>query len=350
MKAGLLGSPPLPAPRALRACAVPQLPRELHTLAFPRFLKRIGWQKAGRLCLLFIVALLPAPCLAADFHGTGHYDVGYGFFKLAESDMSLDLHADGSYESTVDARATGLAKFLSGSRTDHFKSTGRIVDGRLRPDKFVKQRASHGESKTEAFVFDHEAKTIQEEKTECEKGHCKTQQQTLSGPDYATDDILSLYWNAAAAFSSGKAKSFTSNAVGGKGGVGIVLPEGEQAKTAQKEFGPGGIHLLMLLKQDILATESGELYIDVGPGLIANQVVLKKTLLFGDMWGDCKQRKIDGDPWPILGATPLPAALPQHAAQGPGKAAQARPAPGDAAPPQGQGNGPSQAPGPASKP
>jgi hypothetical protein len=250
-----------------------------------------------------LLAIVP-PVQAADFQGTGHYDVGYGFFKLAESDMSLTLHADGRYETRVEAKATGLAKFLSGGRTDYFESRGRIVDGRLRPERFIKRRASHGESKTETFVFDHVQKTIATEKTECEKENCETEKRTLSGADYAVDDILSLYWNAAADFASGQGRSFTSNAVGGKGGVGIVKPEGEQQHTATKEFGADGVHLLMLLKQDIMETKTGELYIDVGKGLIANKVVLKKTLLFGDMWGECQRREIDGDALALLGKKP----------------------------------------------
>jgi hypothetical protein len=232
---------------------------------------------------------------AEEFESFVKYKVGYGIFTVGEASASLVINDNGSYKTEVSAKAKGLASTLSRSRTEKYRSEGIVIDNMLIPYYFEKQSSYGSKKRHIEYFWDHENKNIVMESENCKDGDCKYSSEVLSGDKYAKDDILTLYHNIMLDFNKTGAKEMNASAIGSKKPVVIMLPEGDWLKTAKKTFDDKeGTYLVVILNQEIFTSDKGELYVNVDGDNTASKAVLKKTMLFGDVWGEQMEKRITG--------------------------------------------------------
>ncbi|MDR0761585.1 MAG: DUF3108 domain-containing protein [Campylobacteraceae bacterium] len=246
--------------------------------------------KALLLLIFFTISLF-----AEKFESFVKYKVGYGVFTLGEASAYLKISDNGSYKTEISARAKGLAAVFSRERTEKYMSEGRVFEGRLVPYHFEKQTSYGSKKRHIEFFWNYENKQIVMEKENCKGGNCEYSSEILPDDKYAEDDILTLYHNIMFDFNKTGAKEINASAIGSKKPVIIMLPEGERLKTAKKTFGDKeGIYIVAILNQEIFTSDKGELYVNVDSDNTASKAVLKKTMLFGDVWGEQIEKKISG--------------------------------------------------------
>ncbi|MDR2341446.1 MAG: DUF3108 domain-containing protein [Campylobacteraceae bacterium] len=240
-----------------------------------------------------IVVLFSSALYALPFESFAKYRVKYGFINLGEAAASLKIYENGSYETKIEAKATGFAATLSGKRVETYKSIGKVSDGILIPDSLEKIRSSNKKSKRVTYIFDHKEKQIAYFEEKCDKNDCFYSSEML--PKYVENDILTLYHNVAFMFAKDDAKELNASAVGSRELVSVIMPEGKQLKTAEKLFdGAKGLYLLIVLNQNIFSSDKGELYINLDNDMTVSKAVLKDTLLFGDIWGQIVEKRVEG--------------------------------------------------------
>jgi hypothetical protein len=240
-----------------------------------------------------IAILLSSALYALPFESFAKYRVKYGFINLGEAVASLKIDENGSYETKIEAKATGFAAVLSGNRVETYKSIGKISDGMLIPDSLEKIRSSNKKSKNITYVFDHKEKQVAYFEERCEANNCFHSSEML--PEYVQNDILTLYHNVAFMFAKDGAKELNVSAVGSREPVNVIVPEGKQLKTAEKLFdGAKGLYLLVVLNQNIFSSDKGRLYINLDDDMTVSRAVLKDTVLFGDVSGQIVEKRVEG--------------------------------------------------------
>lgn len=91
----------------------------------------------------------PPPAFEAE------YVVKYGRMTLGEGRFELDYPETDRYTYRLEIEPRGLARmFLRGGVTE--ESTGRVVDGRLQPERYTYERTGSRE-RTNTVTFDHDA-------------------------------------------------------------------------------------------------------------------------------------------------------------------------------------------------
>ncbi|MDR1285474.1 MAG: DUF3108 domain-containing protein [Campylobacteraceae bacterium] len=240
-----------------------------------------------------VIMLFASALFALPFESFAKYEVKYGVFNLGEATTFLRVHENGSYETEIKAKAMGFAATLSGKRVETYKSVGKLVDGKFVPDTLEKVRSSNKKTRHVTYLFDHNQQQAAVFEEKCDSKGCSYASEIL--PEYAQDDILTLYHNAALMFGKEGVKELNASAVGSKQPVHVTIPEGKQLKTAKKAFSDTeGLYLLVILNQDIFSSDKGELYINLDSDMTVSKAVLKKTTLFGDIWGKIIEKRIDG--------------------------------------------------------
>lgn len=147
-----------------------------------------------------------------------------------------------------------------------------------------------------SYRLDHAKKQIFETREDCKGEQCSRASKMLDPKRYAPDDILTLYHNVTFDFERSGARSLTAAAVGSKEPVEVLIPEGDRLKIARKTFdNQPGLYLVVVLNQEIFTSKEGELYINLDSDRVASKAVLKKTLLFGDVWGELIEKQTKGE-------------------------------------------------------
>ncbi|MDR2635821.1 MAG: DUF3108 domain-containing protein [Campylobacteraceae bacterium] len=243
-----------------------------------------------------LLALSAFSLFGAEFESFVKYKVGYGIFTLGEAEASLTINDNGSYKTEVSAKAKGgLVSALSRHRVETYVSEGVVVDNMLIPYRFVKSSSYGNKKRHIEFSWDYDNMNILMESENCKDGDCKYSSEILSGDKYAKDDILTLYHNIMFDFNKTGAKEINASAIGSKKPVVIMLPEGKRLKTAKKTFDDKeGTYIIAILNQEIFTSDKGELYVNVDSDNTASKAVLKKTMLFGDVWGEQIEKRITG--------------------------------------------------------
>jgi len=89
------------------------------------------------------------------------YDVNIGMFgKVGYADVTLKENGN-TYEMKLVATLVGTAATLTGKRVETYISKGHIIDGKYRPDSFVKIKKTTREEVVQNYHFDHEKKSIE---------------------------------------------------------------------------------------------------------------------------------------------------------------------------------------------
>lgn len=210
------------------------------------------------------------------------YEVSFGVFeKLGKADMSYEIHDDQTYAIRVEAYSEGIAKALSNNRKEVYESYGRVEDGRLIPQKYIKTRQNNSKKIVKIYTFDHANKVVWKENVES-IDWIKEQ-----NPYYAPDDLLSLFFNLQK--ESGIDQNGTYYAIGGDkkdGRIDIIAPQGESLETMKNKLGSkSGKYLKVIINDSIFSSAKGELLIHLDSDKVCSKAILEDVLLFGDIVG-----------------------------------------------------------------
>jgi hypothetical protein len=199
-----------------------------------------------------------------------------------------------------------LSATLTQNREEHYFSQGRIINGVLRPDIFVKFRKSNHVTKISLFNFNHKKKKIHVTKSKIKKVYSTRYDiHTMKNIDvtevkfdisdkdfrlYTQNDLLSLFFNTQKilpTLKKGERKQYT--AVGSKMDdciIDIAVPH-QELKEELEIIMPKNIgrFITIIIHQDIFQSQNGELHVNFDENGFAQDVVLKDVLFFGDIRG-----------------------------------------------------------------
>jgi len=254
---------------------------------------------------IFITLLLVlSPLFSQSVRAT--YDVSFGIFGEIGQAEIIYVQDHNEYLISVHAKATGMSATLTQNREEEYISQGKIIQGVLRPDIFVKFRKSDRGSKISLFKFNHNKKKILEYQTK-EKVVYSTRYDvhTMKNVDvveeefdisqkefrlYTQNDLLSLFFNTQKMLPSLKeGENVQYTAVGSKTDdciIDIVAPNKETKEELETMMPDNsGLFITIIIHQDIFQSKNGELHVNFDKDGFAQDVVLKDVIMFGDIRG-----------------------------------------------------------------
>lgn len=213
---------------------------------------------------------------------TAKYEVSFGIFQtMGVADARFEIKDDQTYTIRIEAKTTGIAKVLSGNRTEVYESRGTVRNGKLVPDMYSKIRKSNSKQVTKIYTFDHANKVVWKETIE---GNERNKEEY---DFYAAEDILTLFFNIDIYLKARQDKVL--HAIGGSGKDGridVVFPNSKVLKEMKKELEmDDGEFLKVVLNDRIFSSANGELLINLGSDGLCDKAVLEDVLLFGDVVG-----------------------------------------------------------------
>ncbi len=216
------------------------------------------------------------------------YKIEYGILgKMGVSDAYLKKEGE-RYEIKMVAKATGIARILSGGREEVYGSEGKIIDGQFVPDTFHKDIKRSNKRRIKVYTFDHVSKKVTFHERNYRDGRLKNEKnETL--PYYARNDILSLYFNVSKIIGScDKPFSKKLKAVGAEKKTGRIhietITDGVREKIKQ-DLGDASCYLKVTIYQKLFGSKGGELYLSLNKNFIVQRALLKDVVMFGDIRG-----------------------------------------------------------------
>ncbi len=215
---------------------------------------------------------------AQNLHLEKHYSISYGVLgELGIATASVTIDNSNKYTIKMEAKTTGLAKFLSQNKQETYLSRGTIIDNKFVPDFYSKQVTNNVKHRLKEYQFDHQNKKIIESKITktLDKTTKKWAEDRSSEPleYYASNDILSLFFNL---------KEIVKN-------LSSDIEHTFYAVGANKDDGKVNVEILakndlkVFINQKIFSSPRGELYITLDKDGLCDKATLKDVLLFGDV-------------------------------------------------------------------
>ncbi len=227
---------------------------------------------------------------------TATYKVSFGIFGSIGKAKAVFWSDHKRYKISIVAKATGLAKVLSGGRVESYESKGKVIRGILVPDSYKGITKTHSQTREKLYLFDHKNKRVKMIKIKTKEGKTTKSQEYLKY--YANNDILSLFFNIKYYLSdfkfTGEKKLYAVGANKKDGRVDIIVPTGEKLESLKWDLGEKkGYFMKVFINQKIFASKRGELLLDLNDKGICTKAVLKDVILFGDIRGKLKNLKVD---------------------------------------------------------
>lgn len=263
-----------------------------------------------KIIILFLTSFL-FPLLLNANTITAKYKITYGdFLELGEALTTLSIK-DNKYTIKIEAKTTGMAKYLTNSRQEIYESHGAYIENRFIPEKFIKIKKDIYKQRIRTYSFNNKKKKILV--NEIKKGVKQKIQSDLSRKEepyyeqnnstlnyFAKDDILSLFFNLQEimlGFEDGE--EYSLKAVGAnktKGNINILIPSKPQMKELEESLNIASkAKFIAYINQKIFSSKRGELMISLNDHGFCNKAILKDVLLFGDIAGEMIEFKIDKD-------------------------------------------------------
>ena len=231
---------------------------------------------------IIMLSTLNAETIKAD------YKVEFGIIGkigIANAVLTKDKN---SYEIDVQLKATGLAKVLSGGRTEHHISKGHIENGLMVSDLYQVIKSHGSKTSNKVYQFDHKNKTVTKKYKSWDNGKVKDES-TETLKFYSKDDLLTLYFNLNQKIDrSIEDKSYTFLAVGAEkqeGKAEIYVPKKSDYSEYKEMLGENesSWYARAIIHQKIFSSDKGELMLRIGDDGITQKAVLKDLIFFGDI-------------------------------------------------------------------
>lgn len=228
------------------------------------------------LLLIVLAQLSSAKVISAT------YEVSYGIFQsMGIADARFETREDDTYFIRIEARTTGIAKFLSNNRVETYESHGSIVNGHLIPRKYIKIRRTDSKKTTKIYTFDHPNKTVWRENIESDEW------EKVKNEFYASEDVLTLFFNFKNYMKVRKDRPFY--VIGGNkkdGRIDVHFPNHELLSAMKQKLEiDEGDFLKVILNDRIFSSAQGELLINLDHEGLCEKAILEDVLLFGDIVG-----------------------------------------------------------------
>ena len=233
------------------------------------------------LALLFLSSAY-AETIKAD------YKVEFGIFGeigIANAVLTKD---EKSYKIDVELKATGLAKTLSGGRTEHHISKGHIENGLMVSDMYQVIKKYGSQTSNKVYTIDHKAKTVTKQYQHWD-GDKQDADESKKLDFYSDDDLLTLYFNLNKKIPNReKSASYVFKAVGAEkqgGKAEIFIPKQSELSEYKNMLGEStdSWYARAIIHQKIFSSDKGELLLRIGNDGITQKAVLKDLILFGDV-------------------------------------------------------------------
>lgn len=256
--------------------------------------------------LLFLFIFLTLDIFAKQVEAK--YNISYGkFLDLGIATTTLELNND-NYKIKMEAKTTGMAKFLTNNRIEIYESYGKIINNKFVPNIFIKTKKDDNKKRVRTYNFDYQNKRILINDKKTSKNikydaNLKKKIEVINFENnstlnyFAQNDILSLFFNLKnkiKVFENGK--EYSLKAVGAnktKGSINILMPTDksfklldEVLKTKDKS------KFTVFINQKIFQSQKGELLISLNKEGFCSYAILKDVLLFGDIVGEMIDFKI----------------------------------------------------------
>jgi hypothetical protein len=228
------------------------------------------------LMIALLSQILSAKVLSAS------YEVSYGIFQtMGTAEARFEIKDDQTYNIRIEAKTTGIAKFLSNNRIESYESYGNVINGRLVPLKYVKVRQTDSKKTIKIYTFDHPNQKVWKENIKSDEWD------KVEHDFYAAEDILTLFFNLNTYTQARHDRVFYAIGGSGKDGrINVVFPKNEVLQGMKKTLEmDDGDFLKVILNDRIFASSNGELLINLGKDGLCDKAVLVDVLFFGDIVG-----------------------------------------------------------------
>ena len=239
-------------------------------------------KKIWILITALMLSLLNAETIKAD------YKVEFGIIGEIGVANAVLTRNENSYEINVELKATGLAKTLSGGRTEQHISKGHIENGLMVSDLYQVIKSYGSKTSNKIYRFDHQKKIVTKTYKSWKNGKVnKESSETLKY--YSKDDLLTLYFNLNKKIDRTKEdKHYTFLAVGAEkqeGKAEIYIPKKSDYGEYKEMLGESNDswYARAIIHQKIFSSDKGELLLRIGDDGITQKAVLKDLILFGDV-------------------------------------------------------------------
>ena len=231
---------------------------------------------------IMMLSTLNAETIKAD------YKVEFGIIGEIGVANAVLTRDENAYEIDVQLKATGLAKTLSGGRTEHHVSKGHIENGLMVSDMYQVIKSHGSKTSNKIYRFDHQKKIVTKSYKSWKNGKVK-KESTETLKFYSKDDLLTLYFNLNKKIDRTKEdKHYTFLAIGAEkqeGKAEIYIPKKSDYGEYKEMLGESdnSWYAQAIIHQKIFSSDKGELMLRIGDDGITQKAVLKDLILFGDV-------------------------------------------------------------------
>ena len=254
---------------------------------------------------LILLIIMISFSYAKTYEGT--YKISYGIFgELGIATTKLTINND-NYEIIINAKATGMAKFLSNGKEETYKSFGKIINNEFISHKYITDKKTNSKQRVKKYDFDYEKQVINIDSTK--KYHEVVlgdnfeqtskeviENSTSQNSFFANTDILSLFFNVTKNLKNlDRSINYEYKTVGAKeenGKINVYFPNINQKKDFDELFENKNEKMIVSINQPIFSSQKGELYISVNKNGFCNKAILKDVIMFGDITGELVKFKV----------------------------------------------------------
>lgn len=260
-----------------------------------------------KIILFTIICTLTLFATTKEIEAT--YKVSYGIFsKLGIANATLKIIDNNKYHIKIEAKATGIAKFLSSGKKEIYESFGTIKNKVFIPNKFIKLSQNNYKKRKKTYTFDYRNKKVLVDEKRDEKKRIYNiefqqeiklikEEKKFDLDYFAQNDILSLFFNLNNKINNfNQGNNYELMAIGAnksKGIINIEIPKGKSYEKLEKALNSEEkTKFIAYINQKIFSSKRGELFIAMNEHGFCSKALLKDVLLFGDIKGEMINFKI----------------------------------------------------------
>ena len=224
--------------------------------------------------------------LFASLHAEMVYSAN-GTFIGKILDIRINHHANAKkYTISIDMKAVGLAKTMSGGLKERHTSHGTIRRGEYYAKEYMIDKLYKDIRYIRKYLFDYKRKKIVKVSTKWKKGK-KLYEKKETLRYFAHNDIMTLYHNIMRFKKKNKTGRYVIALAGAEkegGKLTFSLPEGAHLKGEQKALGMKNSEIIKLfMKRSFFSGGKGNLVFGVDKKGIVKKGTLKNVKLLGEV-------------------------------------------------------------------